>query len=301
MTQQSLPLFEEHRQLLFGIAYRMLGTVMDAQDMVQDTYVRWQKAGPEEIRSPRAWLTTTITRLCINHLQLARVQRETYVGSWLPEPLVDERAPDPAEATQLADSLSLAFLVLLETLTPAERAVFILREGFGYEFSEIAAVVEKSEANCRQILARARKHVEERRPRFDASPAETEKLVRPFIAAVRKGDLDALLAAMAEDVVLVSDGGGKAHPPVPPMHGAEMIARMLINVSRKNAAETATEDLRLVSINGLPGFVSFVGGRPRRVVAFGFKQGRVHAIFVVTNPDKLRHVSPEPRESPGRS
>src|SRR5688500_6382954 len=175
MTNQSLPLFEEHRQLLFGIAYRMLGTVMDAQDMVQDTYLRWQQAASGEIHSPRAWLTTVITRLCINHLQLARVQRETYVGSWLPEPLVDEHAPDPAETSQLADTLSLAFLVLLETLTPTERAVFILREGFGYEFSEIATVVEKSEANCRQILTRARKQVDERRPRFDASSAEAEK------------------------------------------------------------------------------------------------------------------------------
>ena len=164
MTDQSAALFEEHRQLLFGIAYRMLGSVADAQDMVQETYVRWQQASEEDIRAPRGWLTTVITRLCISHLQLARVQRETYVGQWLPEPLVDERAANPADTATLADSLSLAFLVLLETLNPTERAVFILREGFECEFADIARMVEKSEANCRQILVRARQRIEARRP-----------------------------------------------------------------------------------------------------------------------------------------
>lgn len=288
MSNQSLPLFEEHRQLLFGIAYRMLGTVVDAQDLVQDTYVRWQQVASEEIRSPRAWLTTTITRLCINHLQLARVQRETYVGSWLPEPLVDERAPDPAETAQRADTLSLAFLVLLETLTPAERAVFILREGFGYEFSEIAAVVERSEANCRQILTRARQHIDARRPRFDASQADAEKLVAPFLAALREGNLEAMLARLAENVVLVADGGAKPGALLQPLHGAEPVARAMLHAARKHGAAGA--DIRSATVNGLPGFVRFQNGQARSVLAFGITQGRIQAVFIISNPKKLRHL-----------
>jgi RNA polymerase sigma-70 factor (ECF subfamily) len=288
MTKQTLPLFEEHRQLLFGIAYRMLGTVMDAQDMVQDTYVRWQQTSAEEIRSPRAWLTTVITRLCINHLQLARVKREEYVGPWLPEPIVDETGVHSAENAQLADTLSLAFLVLLETLTPTERAVFILREGFDLEFSEIAETVNKSEANCRQILTRARKRIGERRHRFNASPEDAEKLVTPFMEAVRNGELEAVLATMASDVVLVTDGGGKARAVSRPVHGAEPIAKLLINVTRQYGSQK--EDRRAASINGLPGFVSFDGDRVLRVMAFGIRNGRIHALFVITNPDKLRHI-----------
>jgi RNA polymerase sigma-70 factor, ECF subfamily len=295
MTKQSLPLFEEHRQLLFGIAYRMLGTVMDAQDMVQDTYVRWQQAAPEEIRSPRAWLTTVITRLCINHLQRARVQREEYVGPWLPEPIVDEVGVNPAENAQLADTLSLAFMVLLETLTPTERAVFILREGFDREFAEIAGIVEKSEANCRQILTRARKRIYERRPRFAASPEDAENLIAPFMQAVRNGDLEALLATMASDVVLVADGGGKARALPRPLHGAEPVAKLLINVTRQ--VDARTENRRQVIVNGLPGFV-FVGGDGLpRVMAFGIQNNLIQALFVIANPDKLRHLL-EPKRNP---
>jgi RNA polymerase sigma-70 factor (ECF subfamily) len=288
MTNPTLPLFEEHRQLLFGIAYRMLGTVMDAQDMVQDTYVRWHQTVPGEIRSPRGWLTTVITRLCINHLQLARVQREEYVGPWLPEPIVDELGVNPVENAQLADTLSLAFLVLLETLTPTERAVFILREGFDLEFSEIADVVDKSETNCRQILTRARKRIDERRPRFETSPEAAQKLVAPFMEAVRKGELETLLATMANDVVLVTDGGGKARAVSRPVHGAEPIAKLLINVTRQYGSRV--EHRRPAMINGLPGFVSFDGDRVLRVMAFGIRDGRIHALFVITNPDKLRHI-----------
>ena len=190
-------IFEELRPILFGIAYRMLGTVADAQDMVQETYLRWRETSAETIQSPRAWLTTVITRLCINHLKLARVQREDYFGPWLPEPIIDESGKDPAESTQLADTLSLAFLVLLENLSPTERAVFVLREGFDLEFADIAAIVEKSEANCRKILTRARTRLEDRRPRFNAPGDAAEKLVAPFMEAVRTGNLESLLATMA--------------------------------------------------------------------------------------------------------
>jgi RNA polymerase sigma-70 factor (ECF subfamily) len=287
MTSQATALFEEHRQLLFSIAYRMLGTVMDAQDMVQDTFIRWHES-TECIQSPRAWLTTVLTRLCINHLGSARVKRETYVGSWLPEPLVEARDGQPEEAAELADSLSLAFLVLLETLTPTERAVFILREVLGHEFSEVAAIVGKEEANCRQILTRARKHVHERRPRFDASPAQAEELMQRFLQAVTNGELENLIDLLAEDVVFVSDGGGKAKAFLKPVHGAEAIARPMINATRK--FRTETQEIKHAMINGLPGFVTFEGTRAVRVMAFGILGGRIQSIFVISNPDKLGHL-----------
>ena len=287
MTNPGTSLFEEHRQLLFGIAYRMLGTVMDAQDMVQDTFLRWQSTD-EPVHSPRAWLTTVLTRLCINHLNSARVKRETYVGFWLPEPLVEEQRDLPDANAALADSLSMAFLILLETLNPTERAVFILREVIGYEFSEIAPVVGKDEVNCRQILARARRRVEERRPRFDASPEQAEALLTGFHEAVKNGDLDRLLDLLAEDVVFVSDGGGKAKAFLQPVHGAAAIARPMINASRKFTL--LTEEVEHAIVNGMPGLVTFDGGRAIRVMAFGILGNKIQSIFVIANPDKLRHL-----------
>ncbi len=289
MTKQALDLFEGHRQLLFGIAHRMLGTVMDAQDIVQDTFLRWQQISPDEVNSPRAWLTTVVTRLCINHLNSARVQRETYVGPWLPEPLVAERESQPVENAQLADSLSLAFLVVLETLTPTERAVFILREVLNCEFSEIAPIVNRSEVNCRQILARARKHVEERRPRFDSSPEQAEELTLRFQRAVKNGEIENLSDYLADDVVLVSDGGGKARALLRPICGSEPIARLLVGAARKFGSKA--EEVKKATINGLPGLVSFEGDRALRVMAFGIRDGRIHELFIITNPDKLRHLS----------
>jgi RNA polymerase sigma-70 factor (ECF subfamily) len=293
MMDRTLSEFEAHRPLLFGIAYRMLGSVADAEDMVQESYLRWQQSADASIRSPRAWLTTVVTRLCLNHLQSARVQRETYVGSWLPEPLVDEQVRDPAEASTLADSLSLAFLVLLENLSPTERAVFILREGFECEFSDIARIVEKSEANCRQLLARARQRIDERRPRFDASRTDADNLVAPFVAALKNGDLEAMLARMSANVVLVADGGDKPGALLRPLHGAEPVARAMIHAMRKHAA--ATDEVRAARINGLPGFVRFQEGQARAVLAFGIVGGRIDAVFVMSNPEKLRHLN---RSSP---
>lgn len=288
MSEKTLVLFEEQRPLLFGIAYRMLGTVTDAEDLVQDTYVRWQQADPGEIRSPRAWLTTAITRLCLNRLQLARMKRETYVGPWLPEPLVDEQAPDPAAAAQLADTLSLAFLVLLEALTPVERAVFVLREGFGFEFSEIAAAVDKSEANCRQILGRARQHVDERRPRYDVSRADAEKLVAPFLVAIRTGDIATLVASLTENVVLIADAGNKPGALLRPIQGADTVARAMAAAARRHAAPT--DEVRRVTINGMPAVIRFRDGQAQSVMAFGLTGGRVASVFVISNPEKLRHL-----------
>ena len=294
MAADSTTIFGEHKRLLFSIAYRMLGTVMDAEDMVQETFLRWQSCDQARVESPKAWLSTVITRLCINHLKSARVQREAYVGPWLPEPLVSGLSVDLGENAKLSDSLSLAFLVLLESLAPTERAVFVLREVFNYEFSEIARIVEKTEANCRQILTRARKSIEERRPRFEATPEEAEDLIQKFEQAVQTGKLDDLLNLLAKDVVLVSDGGGKARAVLRPIHGADHVARLLIGATRKFGVRT--QILHHAAVNGLPGSVSFVGSRVLRVIAFGIRKGRIRSLFIITNPDKLTHIKNLPKE-----
>ena len=291
MGDRITPLFEEHRQLLFGIAYRMLGSVADAQDIVQETYLRWQQQATDEvIRTPQAWLTTVITRLCINHLQSARVQREAYVGQWLPEPLVDDGEGSPADLATVADSLSLAFLVLLESLNPTERAVFLLREGFECDFSEIARIVEKSEANCRQILTRARQRIEERRPRYEVSPTDAEKLVAPFVAALKNRDLEAMLARLSENVVLIADGGDKPGALLHPLAGATPVARAMLHAAQKHGM---AGEIQWASVNGLPGFVRFENGLAKAVLAFGINAGRIQSVFVISNPDKLRHLRPK--------
>ncbi len=288
MAIDTLETFDELRSLLFSIAYRMLGSVMDAEDMVQETFLRWQGCDRAKVESPKSWLSTVITRLCINHLKSARVQRETYVGPWLPEPLVTGLGADAAENSKLADSMSLAFLVILESLTPTERAVFVLREVFSYDFSEIAPIVEKTESNCRQILARARKRVEERRPRFDASPEEAEVLIKQFEQAVQTGQLEELLKVLAKDVVLTSDGGGKARAVLRPILGADAVARLLIGAAKKFGSKTQV--LRHFVINGLPGTISFEQDRILRVLCFGIRDNRIQSLYIVTNPDKLRHL-----------
>src|SRR6266542_3091075 len=205
-----LATFNRYRSLLFSIAYRMLGSVADAEDMLQEAFIRWQQAPEEEIRSPRAFLVTIISRLCINQLQSARVQREEYVGQWLPEPIVTDPAADPLAMVRLDESLSMAFLVLLERLTPVERAVFLLREVFEYEYAEIAAALGLSEANCRQIFRRSREHVNATRPRFQASTKKQNDLLNRFLEAVGTADMDGLVALLSKDAVLYADGGGKA-------------------------------------------------------------------------------------------
>ena len=293
--------FDRYRPLLFSIAYRMLGSVMDAEDMVQETYLRWRRAvgepgesgAPvetgEEVRSPKAYLTTVVTRLCLDHLRSARVQREQYVGPWLPEPLVVEPVPDVAETAALDDSLSLAFLTLLESLTPVERAVFLLHDVFGYEFEEIAPIVGKSAANCRQLARRARAHLAARRPRFDPSPEQRERLARQFMQACLSGDLPALVATLADDITLWADGGGKVAAARRPVHGAQNAARFLLGLVAKAPPGTAA---RPATVNGQPGFVITVAGRPVSVLSLDVVDGRIAAIRNVANPDKLRAVPP---------
>ncbi|HEY7068154.1 MAG TPA: RNA polymerase sigma-70 factor [Chloroflexota bacterium] len=287
--------FAEYRPLLFSIAYRMLGSVMDAEDVVQDAFLRWQQAAAAEVESPKAYLSTIVTRLCLDHLRSARVQREQYVGPWLPEPLVVEQEPDVADTAALHESLSMAFLVLLESLTPLERAVFLLHDVFGYDFAEVARVVGKSEANCRQLARRARSYVEARRPRFEPSRAEQDRLTAQFLRACNTGDLPGLVATLADDITLWTDGGGKVQAARNPIHGADAVARFILGALRKAPPGL---DFRPAPVNGQPGVVSYVDGRPFGVVLFDIARGRIQGLRFVVNPDKLQHLAAPEDEPP---
>jgi RNA polymerase sigma-70 factor (ECF subfamily) len=283
-----LATFDQHRSLLFSIAYRMLGSVADAEDILQETFIRWQQSTEDDVRSPRAFLVTIISRLCINHLQSARVQREEYVGQWLPEPIVTDAGSDPFGIIKVDESLSMAFLLLLERLTPIERAVFLLREVFEYEYSEIASVLGQSEVNCRQILRRARQHVTTLRPRFETSEQKQNDLLQSFLKAVETGETEGLVALLSNDVVLHSDGGGKAAAVPNPVRGAGNVARGILGGLRRFVPKTLVR--RLVRINGEPGVVNYLNGKPHSVLTLDAAGGRIRAIYVVTNPEKLSHL-----------
>jgi len=241
-----------------------------------------------EIKSPKAWLTATITRLCIDHLRSARKRREEYVGVWLPEPLVETQVDRSDKHAGLADSLSTAFLVLLETLTPAERAVFLLREVFEYDYSEIGRIIDKNEANCRQMVRRAKEHLAEGKSRFQAAPELQERLLQQFIETCRKGDTSGLLSLLSEDTVLYSDGGGKVPAAPKPVAGAAKVARFLVGVSKLARPD---EEIRFAMINSAPGILRYHEGRLFQTTAFEIVDGRITAIYIVRNPDKLRHVA----------
>jgi RNA polymerase sigma-70 factor (ECF subfamily) len=286
-------LFEDHRRLLFSIAYRMLGTVADAEDAVQDAFLRWDRASDTEVRTPKAFLVTIVTRLCINRLQSARAQRETYVGEWLPEPIITEPGSDPLRIVQADESVSMAMLLLLERLTPPERAVFLLNEIFDYTHAEIAAMLGLSEPNCRQLLRRARQHVRAERPRFNALGGQHHELLDRFYRAAGSGDIDGLLALLSSDVVLHTDGGGKASALALPIHGPDKVARA--SVFGRNKLMALEPLQRTVEINGEPGIVSYVDGRPHSVFTIEVNaEGRIRAIYIVTNPEKLDHLPPAP-------
>ncbi len=284
--------FARLRPRLFGIAYRMLGSVADAEDVVQEAYLRWREAPEAEVRSPKAYLSAVVTRLSIDRLRSARARREEYVGPWLPEPLVSERAEEVAVLDELDESLSMAFLVLLESLNPVERAVFILREVFDYDYDEIARIVGKSEANCRQIAHRARQSVAARRPRFERSPEQEERLTQQFVEACMNGDMEGLISLLSEDVTLWSDGGGKVAAAPYPIHGPERVARFLLGVLRTVPPGFSA---RPAQINGAAGVVGYVDGRPTGVVALDVAGGRLRGVRIVVNPEKLRTI---PSSSP---
>jgi RNA polymerase sigma-70 factor (ECF subfamily) len=281
--------FERHRSLLFSIAYRMLGSVADAEDVVQEAYLRWQQAPEAEVRSPRSYLSAVVTRLSIDRLRSARARREEYVGPWLPEPLVSERAEEVAVLDELSESLSIAFLVVLESLNPVERAVFLLREVFDYDYEEISRILGKSEDNCRQIAHRARQSVAARRPRFERSPEQEERLSRQFLEACMSGDMEGLISLLSEDVTLWSDGGGKVAAAPYPIYGPERVARFLLGVLRTVPPAFSA---RPAQVNGAPGVVGYVDGSPTGVVALDVVDGRLHGVRIVVNPDKLRGIPP---------
>lgn len=285
-----LATFDQHRSLLFSVAYRMLGTVADAEDMLQETFIRWQQADEEEIRSPRAFLITIISRLCINHLQSARVRREEYVGQWLPEPIVTDPANDPLSIIRVDESLSMAFLILMERLTPVERAVFLLREVFEYEYAEIAAILGQSEVNCRQILRRSRQHVSAMRPRFKVSAQKKSELLERFLRATASGDINQLIAVLADDAVLHSDGGGKAIAVPNLVHGSDAVARAIVRGMSKLVPKNLVR--RMAQINGNPGVITYLEGRPFSVFTIDGTAEQIRAIYVVTNPEKLSHLPP---------
>jgi RNA polymerase sigma-70 factor, ECF subfamily len=286
--------YETLRPLMFSIAYRMLGSVSEAEDVVQDAFVRYQRAVDEgvEIESPKAFLSTVVTRLAIDELRSARVRREKYVGEWLPEPLVaDDGEDDPAAQAEEADSLSMAFLLLLERLSPVERAVFLLHDVFGYDYEEVASIVGKSEGNCRQLALRARAHIEAEKPRFEATRQQREDLAARFFDAVGEGDVDGLVELLAADVVVYGDGGGKAPQWAAPIVGADRVARLFAGLGRQLRAAGVTLEARRV--NGQPGAVSFdPQGRLINVWSLDIVDGAVQTIRSVINPDKLQHLGP---------
>jgi RNA polymerase sigma-70 factor (TIGR02957 family) len=287
--------FDELRRSAFAIAYRMLGSVSEAEDVVQEGFLRLHRARAcgAGIASPRAYLSTVVSRLALDHLRSARVRRETYVGEWLPEPLVASGDDDPARKAEMADSLSLAFLVLLESLSPEQRAAFLLREVFDEPYDRIAEIVGTSEQNARQLATRARRHVQERRPRFEASLEQREELATRFFAAAEAGDLQGLEELLAQDVVLRGDGGGKAPALKRAIHGRARVARTLTAGFARLQTLLGGFTARREEVNGQPGALFFDReGRLISVVILDIAEGQIQGVSSIANPDKLRHLGP---------
>jgi RNA polymerase sigma-70 factor (ECF subfamily) len=301
--------FEPYRRRLLGLAYRMLGSMADAEDAVQETYLRWHGTDRDTVSDPRAFLMTTTTRICLDMLTSARARREEYVGPWLPEPVVDTAALAPDSSTELAEDLSIALLLTLDRLSPLERAAFLLHDVFDFSFSEVAKGLERSEAACRKLAARARAHVRAARPRGATAPparpgeidAKHAQLLSAFAAATQAGDLNRLTQLLASDVRVVTDGGGKVRAALNVINGADRVAQFLVDATRKRADAWWREDFRLrfATINGLPGVVVDAPEGPVQTAAFEIEGDVIRALYVVRNPDKLRHLAPTsaPHES----
>ncbi|MCX4618857.1 RNA polymerase sigma-70 factor [Streptomyces albogriseolus] len=287
-------LFEEHRPVLMGVAYRMLGRVADAEDVVQDAWLRWSGGDRTAVREPRGFLVRITTRLAVDRLRQIKARGETYVGPWLPEPCATDfgdTVTDTAERAVLADSVSLAVLVVLETLSPLERAVFVLREAFGYPYADIAAMLDRGEAAVRQLAARARRHVDERRPRYDVDPARRRDLTERFLDAAAGGDLAGLMELLAPDVRLVGDSGGKARAPLRVLDGADHVGRFFVGVAGKGLPDAS---VRVVELNGGPALLVLSGGKPDTVVQIDADGDRIRTVYVVRNPDKLAALAALP-------
>jgi RNA polymerase sigma-70 factor, ECF subfamily len=283
--------FEPHRRRLTGLAYRMVGSLSEAEDIVQEAYLRWHAAGRERVDDPRAYLLRTVARLCLDHLKSARVRRETYVGPWLPEPIVDESTLSPDTASELADDLSLALLMTLERLSPLERAAFLLHDVFEMEFGDIAKVLQRSESACRQLAARGRSHVREARPRFQVPEREATRLADAFHRAIVTGDAAQFADVLAQDAILYSDGGGKRPAALNPIHGRDKIVRFFTGLAQAGNLPPP-EAVHRVRLNGLPGILTTDrAGAIDTVALLDIRDGRVVAIYALRNPDKLAHIS----------
>jgi RNA polymerase sigma-70 factor (ECF subfamily) len=285
-------IYEDLRPLLFSIAYRMLGSASEAEDIVQDSFLRFHQAAKEQkIDNPKAYLSQITTRLSIDHLRSARVRRETYTGTWLPEPLLTEQVPDASQHAETADSLSMAFLVLLESLSPVERAVFLLREVFDYPYDEIAETIGKSEDNTRQLAVRARRHMEERKPRFEADKKARDELAGKFWAAAQDGDTDGLVKLLADDVVFYGDGGGKGPAIAKPLYGREKVLRFVLRLM--GLIDQMDIVLEPAEVNGEPGVISRApDGGIASVLSMQVADGQIVSLRSVVNPDKLAHLGP---------
>jgi RNA polymerase sigma-70 factor (ECF subfamily) len=282
----TIPLpFETHHSYLFAVAYRMLGSVTDTEDILQEAFLRWQKQPQEGIREPRAYLTSIVTRLCLEHMRKAHVRRETYVGPWLPEPFVDHEQTHPEALQSMAESLSQAFLLVLETLSPIERAVFLLREVFDYTYAEISEIVEKNESHCRQIAHRAKARVQQQRPRFTPSPAEHGQIVMQFLTSCMEGDMDGLLDLLAEQATFTSDSNGKAKAARNIITDAHRIARLVLGLSSKVPPNATIQFARL---NGQLGIVMSIENTVVSTIGFQIENGKIQSIYNTVNPDKLK-------------
>jgi RNA polymerase sigma-70 factor (ECF subfamily) len=297
MTDPALT-FEPHRRRLLGLAYRMLGSIAEAEDAVQDAYLRWHAVDRDTVTDPRAFLTTATTRICLDVLRSARARREEYIGPWLPEPVVDTSSLAPDAQTELAEDLSIALLLALDRLSPLERAAFLLHDVFDCSFTDVARALDRSEGACRQLASRARAHVREARPReespghdrADDATTKHEELVLAFVDAARSGDLDALTSILAEDARLVADGGGKVQAALNVIDGADRIARFIVGVGAKGQLAGIT--LRFRPVNGLPGLIGRSPDGSVETVAFEIEEDRIRTIYSVRNPDKLKHLAP---------
>jgi RNA polymerase sigma-70 factor, ECF subfamily len=286
--------FEPHRRRLLGLAYRMLGSLGEAEDAVQDTYLRWHAANRDLVSDTQAFLTTTTTRICLDMLKSARARREEYVGPWLPEPVLDTTALAPDAQTELAEDLSIALLLALDRLSPLERAAFLLHDVFDCSFSEVASALDRSAATCRQLASRARTHVREARPQETSSvrdrstPSSHQQLVSAFVTAARSGDLETLRGLLAADARVVTDGGGKVPAALNVIEGADRAARFIVGAVRKGLPEGSI--IRAAAINGLPGLVAYAPNGAVQTVAFEIVDERIRGIYTVGNPEKLSHV-----------
>jgi RNA polymerase sigma-70 factor (ECF subfamily) len=281
--------FEAHRDLMFAVAYRMLGTITDAEDAVQDAWLRWSAAPRADVADPRAYLARVVTNTALNRLRSVRSRREAYIGPWLPEPLLTETSPDAAERAELTESVSMAMLVVLESLTPDERAVLVLREVFGFDHAEIAAALGRSAPAVRQLAHRAREHVQARRPRFDVDWNQQREVTERFLAAAAGGDIDGLMTVLAPDVTVLTDGGGKARAALRPITGAAKAARFLAAIASRPYMGVSIADMtpEPAEINGSPGTLIMAGGRVIAALTLTVSGGRITAVQLLANPDKL--------------